>query len=86
MAMSRAFQKYELPLEIWELIWSYVDFHNRQKICTLVSMVCFFGIQNSSKLSYLLSTEMKVRQGLTNEEVNYALNYWPKLRILQVED
>jgi hypothetical protein len=76
MTMFITFQKNELPLEIWELIWSYLDFHTCQKICTLVSMVWFFGIRNS----YKLSTEMKIRQGLTNEEVNYG----PELRILQV--
>ena len=80
--MSRAFQIKNLPLEILEHIWSYLDFHNCQKICTLVSMVWFWGIRNSSKLS----TEMKIKRGLSNEEVNFALDSWPKLQLLQVDD
>ena len=82
MAMSRTFQIKNLPLEILEHIWSYLDFHNCQKICTLVSMVWFWGIRNSSKLS----TEMKIKRGLSNEEVNFALDNWPKIQILEVDD
>ena len=78
MAMS-------LPLEVLEEIWSHLDFHNCQKICTQVSKSWFFGIRNSPKLSSELRIE-KSRLGLSDEDVNSVLGKWTKLRILEVDE
>ena len=78
MAMS-------LPLEVWEEIWSHLDFHNCQKICTQVSKSWFFGIRNSPKLSSELKIE-KSRRGLSDEDVNSVLDKWTKLRTLEVDE
>ena len=71
-----------LPLEVLEHIWSYLDFDNRQKIATRVSTKWFRGIRSSIKLS----SDLKIRRGLSNKKVNVTLANWPKLRILQVEE
>ena len=68
-----------LPLEVWEQIWSYLDFDTRQKICIQVSKTWFSGIRCSSKLS----NELKINRRLSNEQVNSTLANWPKLWILQ---
>ena len=78
MAMS-------LPLEVLEEIWSHLDFHNCQKICTQVSKSWFFGIRNSPKLSSELKIE-KSRRGLSDEDVNSVLDKWTKLRTLEVDE
>ena len=69
-----------LPLEVWEQIWSYLDFDTRQKICIQVSKTWFSGIRCSSKLS----NELKINRRLSNEQVNSTLANWPKLWILQL--
>ena len=68
-----------LPLEVWEQIWSYLNFDTRQKICIQVSKKWFSGIRCSSKLS----NELKIDRRLSNEQVNSTLANWPKLWILQ---
>ena len=68
-----------LPLEVWEQIWSYLDFDTCQKICIQVSKTWFFGIRCSSKLS----NELKINRRLSNEQVNSTLANWPKLLNLQ---
>ena len=68
-----------LPLEVWEQIWSYLQFHTCQKICIQVSKAWFSGIRYSSKLSNAL----KINGRLSNEQVNSTLANWPKLLILQ---
>ena len=72
----------ELPLEVLEHIWTYLDFDTRQKIATRVSTKWFRGIRCSTKLS----SELKIRRGLSNKKVNATLANWPKLRILQVDE
>ena len=49
---------------------------------TQVSTNWFRGIRSSIKLS----SELKIRRGLSNKKVNATLANWPKLRILQVEE
>ena len=71
-----------LPLEVLEHIWSYLDFDTRQKIATRVSSKWFWGIRCSTKLS----SELKIKRGLSNKKVNATLANWPKLRILQVDE
>ena len=71
-----------LPLEVLEHIWSYLDFDTRQKIATRVSSKWFWGIRCSTKLS----SELKIRRGLSNKKINATLTNWPKLRILQVDE
>jgi hypothetical protein len=78
MAMS-------LPLEVLEEIWSHLDFHNCQKICTQVSKSWFFGIRNSPKLSSELRIEIS-RRGLSDEDVISVLGKWTKLRILEIDE
>ena len=68
-----------LPLEVWEQIWSYLNFDTRQKNCIQVSKTWFSGIRYSSKLS----NELKIDRRLSNEQVNSTLANWPKLWILQ---
>ena len=71
------------PKEIWIMIWSYIDFKNLQKTCTLVSK-SWLEMIRSSKLSW----EMKLRDTsvgpdmLGVEDFNAMLSQWKELREL----
>ena len=93
MASSLAWTS--LPKEMWIEIWSNLDFHTLQKICTLVSKDWKKYIRGSTRLSSegiylnLDSRRDTLPNGfelLTVEDINAVLASWPKLKILHVSN
>ena len=73
----------DLPCELWEKIWRYLDFNKVQKTCTLVSKSWLNGIRNSQ----LLSGEMKLTIGENDPStdiVNGILLRWKKLQVIHL--
>ena len=66
-----------LPLEIWRLIFSYMDFTLLQKIATLVCYEWFYIIRNDRFLSGHLLVS---KQGLNVPDINLVLQNWPALK------
>ena len=67
-----------LPLEIWRLIFSYMDFTLLQKIATLVCYEWFYIIRNDRFLSgHLLVSKI----GLNVPDINLVLQNWPALKV-----
>ena len=85
MAMSLLPAITSLPLEVLEEIWSNLNFHTCQRICTQVSKSWFFGIRNSPKLSSELRIKKRIRE-FADEDVNSFLSNWTKLRILETDE
>ena len=84
-----------LPKEMWIEIWSNLDFHTLQKICTLVSKDWKKYIRGSTRLSSegiylnLDSRRDTLPNGfelLTVEDINAVLLSWPKLKTLHVSN
>ena len=93
MASSLAWTS--LPKEMWIEIWSNLDFHTLQKICTLVSKDWKKYIRGSTKLSSegiylnLDSRRDTLPNGfelLKEVDINAVLASWPKLKILHVSN
>ena len=66
-----------LPLEIWRLIFSYMDFTLLQKIATLVCYEWLYIIRNDRFLSGHLLVS---RKGLNVPDINLVLQNWPALK------
>ena len=66
-----------LPLEIWKLIFSYMDFTLLQKIATLVCYEWLYIIRNDRFLSGHLLVSKK---GLNVPDINLVLQNWPALK------
>ena len=80
---------------MWIEIWSNLDFHTLQKICTLVSKDWKKYIRGSTRLSSegiylnLDSRRDTLPNGfelLTVEDINAVLSSWPKLKTLHVSN
>ena len=93
MASSLAWTS--LPKEMWIEIWSNLDFHTLQKICTLVSKDWKKYIRGSTKLSSegiylnLDSRRDTLPNGfelLKEVDINAVLASWPKLKTLHVSN
>ena len=70
-----------LPKEIWEIIWSFLDYHALQKICTLVSKTWLENIRDSPTLSGELI--LKISESDPSVEViKDILSHWTKLKVL----
>ena len=67
-----------LPLEIWKLIFSYMDFTLLQKIATLVCYEWLYIIRNDRFLSGHLLVSKK---GLNVPDINLVLKNWPALKV-----
>ena len=72
-----------LPSEVWIQIWSFLDFIDCQKICTLVSKEWFNIIRNSTRLSGEMIFNVKKQK---IKDINNALSRWPKLKVLHLFD
>ena len=84
-----------LPKEMWIEIWSNLDFHTLQKICTLVSKDWKKYIRGSTRLSSegiylnLDSRRDTLPNGfelLKEVDINAVLASWPKLKTLHVSN
>ena len=93
MASSLAWTS--LPKEMWIEIWSNLDFHTLQKICTLVSKDWKKYIRGSTRLSSegiylnLDSRRDTLPNGfelLKEVDINAVLASWPKLKTLHVSN
>ena len=71
-----------LPLEIWSMIFSYLDFKTLQKTATLVSKTWFNMIRDDSILSGKLA--LNSIEDLEEEDVNGMLSHWKSLKILKL--
>jgi len=70
-----------LPKEIWELIWSFLDYHALQKICTLVSKAWLKNIRDSPTLSEELILKISESDPPV-EVIKDILSHWTKLKVL----
>ena len=70
-----------LPKEIWELIWSFLDYHALQKICTLVSKTWLENIRDSPTLSEELILKIS-KSDPPVEVIKDILSHWTKLKVL----
>ena len=70
-----------LPKEIWELIWSFLDYHALQKICTLVSKTWLENIRDSATLSEELILKISESDPPV-EVIKDILSHWTKLKVL----
>ena len=71
-----------LPKEIWEIIWSFLDYHDLQKICTLVSKTWLKDIRDSPTLSGELTILIASDSDPPVEVIKDILSHWTKLKLL----
>ena len=70
-----------LPKEMWERIWSFLDYNALQNFCTLVSKTWLENIRDSPTLSGELI--LKISESDPSVEViKDILSHWTKLKVL----
>ena len=70
-----------LPKEIWEIIWSFLDYHTLQKICTQVSKTWLGNIRDSPTLSGELILKIS-ESDPPLEVIKDILSHWTNLKVL----
>ena len=70
-----------LPKEMWERIWSFLDYNALQKICTLVSKTWLENIRGSPTLSGELILKIS-ESDPSLEVIKDILSHWTKLNVL----
>ena len=63
-------REFNLPEEVWIHVWSFLNFNNRQKICTLVSKTWLNKIRDSS----VLSGEMRIFRSDSETQIYEEFN------------